>query len=143
MLNKLFLFGNGSIFLGLVWSLAFPINKSLWTSSYVLISTGIALVFLAFLIYVIEVRKTETWAKPFIVMGLNPLSLYVLSILIVKIYFLIKIDAGVNAYNWLYLKIFVPLAGNLNGSLLFAITHVIIIWFAGWLLSRKNIVIKV
>lgn len=142
LLIKLFLYGNIFIFLALAWNIYFPINKSLWTSSYVMMSTGIALVITAFFIYSIDIKGYDKWVAPFQIIGKNPLALYVLSIVIVKVYVLIKTDSG-NAYSWIYKTIFVPLAGNMNGSLLFAITHVLIILGIGWLLHKKDIIIKV
>ena len=143
LINYYFLFGNGMIFLALVWDMVFPINKPLWTSSYVLMAAGIALVILSFLIYFVDIKKKKSWAGPFLVFGLNPLAIYVMSGVWVKIYFQIPAGENMNAYGWIYQNIFVPIGGELNGSLLFAVAHVAGLWLIGWFLYKKNIVIKV
>ncbi|MDH5398782.1 MAG: DUF5009 domain-containing protein [Cyclobacteriaceae bacterium] len=137
-----FLYGNGAIFLALVWDMVFPINKPIWTSSYVLMCSGLALVIISFLIYFVDIRNKKKWIEPFLVFGTNPLAIYVLSILWVKIYFKIIIG-DVNAYAWVYQNVFVQIAGNLNGSLLFALSHVIVLWLIGRWMYKKNIIIKV
>jgi len=142
-MNVFFLYGNGMIFLALIWNMVFPINKSIWTSSYVLMSSGIALVVNAFLIYFIDVKDKKSWIQPFMVMGRNPLILFVLSILIVKVYVRIPMGENQSFYGWFYEEIFVPIGGYLNGSMLFGLFHVAVIWFFGWILYRKNIIIKV
>ena len=142
LLAKLLLASTALIGLGYSWSLFFPINKALWTSSYVLVSSGIAGVILAQLIYLIDVRHWHQWSKPFEVFGLNPLISFVLSILWVKIYFLIKID-GQNMYGWLYTEVYKGIINPTFGSLLFAITHVIGVWLIAYFLYRKRIIIKI
>jgi predicted acyltransferase len=75
----IFLAGILSILLGLLWNLNFPINKLIWTSSYVLFAGGLSLLFLALFYWIIEIRGYQTWAFPFVVIGLNPITIYVLS----------------------------------------------------------------
>ncbi len=122
--------------------LGFPINKPIWSSSYVLFSGGIATAFLGLLLWIIDVKGWKKWSFPFRAFGLNSLVSYVLSGLFVKISFLIKID-GANLYSWIYKNVFSALFGNLNGSFLFAITYVMFIWFFAWLLYRKGKIIKI
>ncbi len=127
---------------GYLWSLAMPINKSLWTSSYVLVSSGIAALVLGLLIYLIDIGGLAGWAKPFEIFGMNPLAVFILSILWVKIYFMIHIGDR-NMYGWLYHTVFEPIGNPTFGSLLFALFHVAGCWLVAWLLYRKQIVIKV
>ena len=145
---RLILIGVSAIVLGRIWSITFPINKSLWTSSYVVFTAGLAMIFLAVLLWLIDIRGHRKWTYPFVVFGMNSLFLYALSAVWVRTYiYLIKIPAPdgtvINAYQWLYQHIFVPVAGNLNGSLLFAITHVLLFWLILLLLYRKKIFIKI
>ena len=142
LLVKLLLYGNLAIFLALVWDMSFPINKPIWTSSYVLMTSGIALVILSFFIFIIDIKERKGWIQPFLVFGTNPLIIYVLSIVWVKIYFQIPTDHG-TAYGWVYQTIFVPIAGNMNGSLLFALFHVAALWLIGLILYRRKIIIKI
>lgn len=146
--RKLVLYGVGALGLGWLWGFVFPINKALWTSSYVLYTAGWAWLFLALLVYMIDLKQVKAWTQPFVVFGSNPLFVYVLSILWVKIYIhWIHLSDGnggtVTAYGWLFDRVFAPLAGNLNGSLLFAVVHVLGFWLAALVLYRKKIFIKI
>jgi predicted acyltransferase len=139
--------GWGAIILGLIWGLAFPINKNLWTSSYVLFTAGAALQFLAVCYWLIDVQGYRRWAHPAVVFGRNAIVVFVLSGLLVKT--LIRISVGVSdgttvsAYAWIYRKLFIPWAGPLNGSLAFAIAN-ILIWYALMeFLYRKKIFVKI
>ncbi len=146
--KKLMIFGFIGVVVGKGWSFWFPINKALWTSTYVLYTGGFAMLFLAFLLWVIDVKGWKKWSKPFLHFGVNPLIIFMLSILYVKIIiYLIKIpvtsEKTVSGYGYLYQHIFVPAAGYLNGSLLFAITHVLLFWLLAYVLYRKKIFIKI
>lgn len=145
---RMLLAGTVLIVGGLIWNPAFPINKPLWTSSYVLYTGGIAFAALAWFIWVIDVKGYRRWTMPFQVYGLNPLFAYVLSgVLARTMTRLVHVPVGdgetVTAYRWLYSRIFEPLAGPLNGSLLFAVAMVVLIWLVVLPLYRKDIVIKI
>ncbi len=130
------------VVLGLVWNEFFPINKKLWTSSYVLYTAGLAQIFLSFFIWVIDIKGYKKWVQPFIWFGMNPLFIYVMSIILVITYLGIHIE-GMTMYAWLYKKVFVVIAGNLNGSFLFALFHVAFWGFIAWIMYRKKIFIKI
>ena len=145
---RLFLTGLAAIVTGKIWGIFFPINKSLWTSSFVLYTSGWALIFLTVLLWIIDIKGYKKWTFPFIVFGTNSLFVYVLSSIWVKIYiYLIKIpkaDGSVtNAYDWIYHSIFEPMAGHMNGSLLFAIAHVFVFWLILLFMYRRKIFIKI
>ncbi|MCY1719548.1 hypothetical protein OU798_04295 [Prolixibacteraceae bacterium Z1-6] len=145
---KLMLGGVAGIVAGFIWGQFFPINKALWTSSYVLYSAGWASVILSILIWVIDVKFYKKWTSFFVVFGMNPLFIFALSGLWTKTCIrLIRFDDGTreitNGYSWLYNYIFEPLAGPLNGSLLFALAHLCLFWFIALILYRKKIFIKV
>ncbi|MDH6056544.1 acyltransferase family protein [Umezakia ovalisporum] len=126
------LFGIGCLIIGWGWGWAFPINKKLWTSSYVMFTSGWALVLLAACYELMEVRKIRRWSKPFETMGLNAIALFIASVLLIKILVKTKIGTGETAlttYNWIYQNIFASWAGNLNGSLLFALVT-LLFWLA-------------
>lgn len=129
----------------LCWNLVFPIAKKLWTSSFVLFTTGWALIFIAVFLYLLEIRKWNpgNWAHFFTVFGKNPLFIYILADVVVLTYFAIPMTPGGNMYGWLYEAVFRPLAGNWNGSLLFAIFHVLLFWVIALWLDRKKIYIRV
>jgi predicted acyltransferase len=70
--------GGGSLVLALIWGTFFPINKLLWTSSYVLFAAGWSFLLLALFYWLVDIRGYQKWAFPFIVIGLNPITIYVL-----------------------------------------------------------------
>ncbi|MGH7997850.1 MAG: acyltransferase family protein [Brasilonema sp.] len=128
----LVLFGIGCLIIGWAWGWTFPINKKLWTSSYVIFASGWALLLLAACYELIEVRRMRRWGKPFEVMGLNAISVFVASVLLIKILLRTKVGFGENApnaYDWIYQNVFASWAGAVNGSLLFAIVTVLL-WVA-------------
>ncbi len=147
LLKQMILWALLGLVLGWGWGYFFPINKSLWTSSYVLYTAGIALLTLAAFMWLMDYKKITSWAFPFKVFGMNSLFAYVLSIAWVKILFSITwSEAGgktVNAYDGIYQDLLVPLAGNLNGSLLFAILHIIFFWVILLFLYQRKVFIKV
>jgi len=144
---KLLIYGIIGVAAGLLWSLIFPINKPLWTSSYVIYTAGWASVIMAFLIWIIDLRGYSKWSSFFVVFGMNPLFIFALSGIWARILTrIIKIHQGdttVNGYTWLYQNIFQPFAGDINGSLLFALSHIAVYWFICWVLYKKKIFIKV
>ncbi|MBO3097805.1 acyltransferase family protein [Gelidibacter pelagius] len=148
-IKKLLIYGVVMVILGWTWSLVFPLNKPLWTSSYVLYTAGLGTLFLALLIFIIDDRQYKIWAKPFVHFGSNPLFIFVFSGIYVKtISYLIKIPVSgssnpISLYNYLYSKVFAPLFGNMNGSLMFAVSHIIVFWLICYLLYRKKIFIKI
>jgi predicted acyltransferase len=142
MISHLLVAGLLSIFIGLSWNIVFPINKPIWSSSYVFYSTGLALSILAIIIFLVDLKGRQGWTNPFVLFGKNPLLIYALSGILVRIYGLILVG-DTNAYGGLYQYIFQPLAGNFVGSLLFAIAHVLLFLGIAWLLDRKRIYLKV
>lgn len=147
ILSRLIPGGILAIIVALIWDNWFPINKSLWTSSYVLYAGGIAMLVLSLCYWIIDVKKWQKWAFPFEVFGSNSLFVFVLSIVWVKIYFQIKLTGSdgtiKNAYNYIFSEWFQPVFGNMNGSLLFAITHIVIFWLILLWMYRRRIFIKV
>jgi len=140
---RIVFFGFVLIAIGTGWHLVgFPINKPLWSSSYVLFAGGIAMAALGLLLWIIDVKKWTNWSFPFRAFGLNPLLSYVLSGLFVKIALLVKVD-GVPLYNWIYTQVFQSVLGDYNGSLAFAISFVMFIWCFAYLLYRNNTLIKI
>jgi predicted acyltransferase len=134
--------------IGYIWGFVFPINKPLWTSSYVLYTAGLAAILFGILIFIIDVKGYKGWTSFFVVFGLNPLFIFALSGIWAKsMWMLFRFEDAtgntVAASGWLYQHVFVPLAGNLNGSLLYAIAHVVFFWLIGYILYRYRIFIKV
>ena len=145
--KKLLTFGIAGIALSLLWSLVFPINKPLWTSTFVLFTSGLSMVSLGVLLWLIDMNGKSGWTKPFQVFGMNPLAIYVLSMLLAITFRINFIPAGEGALlsvtRWLFEGFFEPLAGSMVGSLLYALTLTAFCWFVGWLLFRRRIFIKI
>lgn len=129
--------GAAGAFAGLVWHQWFPINKNLWTSSYVVFTAGAALLVLALCYWLIDVRGWRRWAEPAIVYGLNPLAIYVLSSLIAKLF------ARIGFTAWAYETLFLPWLSPVNASLAFAALWVVLWWAFAALLCRKRIFVRI
>jgi predicted acyltransferase len=153
-LTILFVAAVALLLTGYMWNLSFPINKKIWTSSYVVFTVGLAIIVLATLIYFIEVRqKRGAWSRFFDVFGKNPLFIYALSGLVPKSLGLIQIPNGVTAsgkpgfltpYSWFYEKICAKIPGAPeNGSLFFAICIVLFFWAIAYWMDRKKVYLKV
>lgn len=147
-IRTLLLSGASLVALGLVWGQYFPINKPIWTSSYVVYTAGIAQLMLALFVWAIDVKGLKAWTHPFKVFGMNSLFAYMLSSLWVQVmiyWVIIPKDDGssIAGYNWLYENVFRSVANPINASLLFAIVHVIAIWLVLLVLYRRKVFIKV
>ncbi|MEG4118117.1 heparan-alpha-glucosaminide N-acetyltransferase domain-containing protein [Microcoleus sp. N9_B4] len=137
--------GLSCVVIGHLWGFLFPINKQLWTSSYVVFTAGWALLLLAACYETIEVRSWK-WGRLFEIMGLNAIFLFVASGIVARILLKTHIGTSENApttYTWIYEKWFVPWAGPLNGSLAFALTAVLFWWLILYGMYRRGWAIKI
>ena len=144
--TQLVLWGLAGILLGNGLNILIPINKQLWTPSYVFLTSGWACLILALFYWLMDIKKTNLWAKPFIVFGSNSLFLFFASGILVRTLFRIKIateETTLSLYSWPYNSFFVPWAGELNGSLFFAITWILLWLGVLWLFYVKKIFIKI
>jgi predicted acyltransferase len=143
--SGLFVAGAGLILAGLAWGAIFPINKSLWTSSYVLLSGGIATQALAACYWIIDVRGRDGWARPWYVFGTNALFAFVLSGVIGRLVGRWMVDGPggrVPASTWAFDQLFSPLAGPWVGSLLYALANVALIYALTAVLYRRRIFLR-
>lgn len=140
-LAKLFMVGFACFFIAYWWNFGFPINKKLWTSSFVLHMAGIDCMLLACVIYLLDFRRLNYGVYFFQVFGRNPLFLYLLSMVGGLMLLLIPFH-HMPLNFWLYQNIFIH-AGEYFGSLLFAVIFMLICWLIGYILDRKKIYIKV
>jgi predicted acyltransferase len=143
---KLLLIGAGMTGIGYLWGMVFPVNKALWTSSYVLYSGGLATVVLSILYLVTDVLKFKKWGTFFLVFGTNALFTFALAGVWTKLMlYVMKIPVDgqkISFYTWFYEKVCAPLAGNINGSLMFAVVQVMLLWFVALVLYRRKIMIR-
>jgi predicted acyltransferase len=147
---QLLLWGNILATIGCIWDLVFPINKALWTSSYVLYAGGVAMLLLAFCVWIIDVVLVKgtnrigqgvTWF--FEVFGSNALVAFVLSGLLAKILQNVIKFGGTNAYKWLYTSVFQRIEPYKFGSLLFALTFMLACWGVCLILWKRRIFVKI
>ena len=138
---KLTLIGGLAVGFGALWGLVLPINKSLWTPSYVIYTTGFACLLLAAFIWLIDIMKQTKLAEPLLVYGTNPLFVYVLSFLVVTVYLNIHIG-DVTMYAWLYQQLSAVFAPKL-ASFIFAFSHVAFFWYVSLKLYQRKIFIKI
>lgn len=130
--------GIGLVLLGWVWGLVFPINKALWTSSYVVYAAGWSLLILAACYELVEVRRLRRIGWPLQVMGVNAITLFFASGIVARLLLTLQTAEGHSYYRWLYDTLFVPWAGALGGSLAFAVATVAAWWVALYILYRRG-----
>lgn len=155
MLNGLFVAGCALVFTGYMWNLSFPINKKIWTSSFTVYTSGLALLTLSLMMYAIEFKGIRSRADRFFnVFGKNALFIYVMSGLIPRTLSLIRIDNGFDMNNkpkfltplgWFYEHLCKPVLpfDPRIGSLIYALCFIAFMWLLAWTLDRKKIYIKV
>lgn len=147
MLGVLITTGVTLMLIALLWSLELPMIKSLlWSSSYVLFTAGTSIIAFSICFYLIDMMAIQSWAYPFVHFGLNPLFIYVLSIMLDKLTWTFNIgssDSSVPVHTWIHETIFRPLAGDINGSLMYAVVFVVLHWAIAYGLYRKRIIIKI
>ncbi len=140
-LTKLLLTGAALIAIALAWHQVFPINKKLWTGSFVFLTVGIDCVLLSVLIYLIDFIQIRRFTYFFEVFGKNPLFIYLLSELGDKLLWFFPVDDQ-PLRSWIFENVFSH-AGNYFGSFLFAISFMLICWLVGYFLDKKKIYIRV
>jgi predicted acyltransferase len=141
-LTTLLLGGFILIFAAYCWNFSFPINKKLWTSSFVLLTVGLDCILIAAIIYVINFKHKTGWTYFFEVMGRNPLFIYLLSEFAATLLYFFKTDSKTSLYQWIYNTIFIH-AGSYLGSFLFAVSFMLMCWLVGYLLDKRKIYIRV
>lgn len=142
----LFAVGAIAMMVGLIWHWVFPINKNLWTSSYVVFTAGLAGVTLATCMWLIDIHGVRWWTKPLVWFGVNPLTAFVASGFVSRlIYTLVRVPSEgkmVSAQSALYKTAFASWLAPRNASLLFALCYVLLFLWLMWELYRRDILIK-
>lgn len=143
--RKLFLFGSIILIVGFLLNYAFPINKKIWSSSYVLVSCGFGALLLGIFIWIIDVKKKKRWSVFFESFGVNPMITYVFAEILAILLSNIRLE-----YNGIYLslkwfmynKVLHPVFGDYLGALVYAVLFVSVCWIFGHILYKKRIHIK-
>jgi predicted acyltransferase len=143
-LSGLVVGGAAAAALGWLWGWSFPVNKSLWTSSYALTTSGFAALGLAVCYWVIEVRGARRWASPFVLLGLTALPLFFLSTAMARLLLVIRVGPEhTPLHAWLFTHLFAPWAEPVNASLAFALAYVLLWWALMWALQRTGVRLRV
>lgn len=140
-LTKLLLAGVLLLFAAYCWNLSFPINKKLWSSSFVLHTVGLDCIIISVIIYIINFKHKTNWTYFFEVFGRNPLFIYLLSEIAAILLWFFKIEK-LSLYQWIYQNVFAH-AGAYFGSLLFAVSFMLFCWLIGYILDKKKIYVRV
>ena len=143
----LFFGGTALLAIGWSWSLLFPLNKSLWTSSYTVYTSGLALLTLGFCYWLIDIKGYKRWAWPFVVFGVNALALFVFSGIMARLLGMIRVAGpegkDVSLQQWIFNNLYLSWLSPINASLAYAIGFILLWLFLMWLLYRRRLYIKV
>ncbi|MBV8818359.1 MAG: DUF5009 domain-containing protein [Acidobacteriaceae bacterium] len=142
----MFVIGNCFITLGLICNVWMPINKKLWTTSFSIFMAGLDFVMLAIFIWLVDHLGYQRYVKPFFVMGMNAIAVYMASELLEETLGAIRWGSGNNRtslHDWLYTALFAPLTSPINASLLWALAYTLLMFGLAYLLYRRKWFIRV
>lgn len=150
-INRLFITGTILTFAGLLLSYGIPVNKKIWSPTFVLTTCGLAASLLGLLIWIIDIEGKRRWCRFFEVFGINPLFLYCLGAVLSIVTGAVKVpwtgaESGmISIKGWCYQAVLTPLCGGdlTQASLLFALSFVAVCWLVGLILYKKKIYIKI
>jgi predicted acyltransferase len=132
---------------GLAWSVVLPLNKPIWTSSYAVYTAGLGAVLLAACVWLVDIQGWRRLAYPFVVLGTNAITLFVLSGMLAKTIGYVKLTRSdgppVSLKALIYDNLFVPFASPINASLLFAIANLVVLYGVLWVMYKRGIFLKV
>lgn len=138
--------GVTGILLGLLMNNWLPINKNLWTSSYTVFASGMALTIFACFYWLADVKKYQKWFKVLEIYGLNALTIFVISILILRLTIFIQITESPGVFcsfkSYYYKMLFLPMGDTILTSLLHAIAFMLFMYLIAYILYRAKIIIK-
>ena len=135
--------GASGVILGLIWNPWFPINKKLWTSSYVLYAAGWSLLILAAVWFLVQVRGYRRGTGPLLVFGTNAITAYVISEVMAACLGNIRVGPHSNVLHWTYQHIAAVIPSPALGSLAYSLLYVLVCWLLVLPLYRKKIFIKI
>lgn len=144
--EKLLIWGTILAFAGLLLKYGCPINKKIWSPTFVLTTTGFAAQLLGLLIWIIDINNKRQWSRFFHSFGVNPLIVYVFAGVLASLFSSIRFvwnGETISIKSFLYNILIQPWAGNYFGSLIYALFFVTICWLFGYILYKRNIYIKI
>ncbi len=143
--EKLLIWGTILAFSGLLLQYGCPINKKIWSPTFVLVTTGFAAQLLGLLIWIIDIHQKKKWSRFFHAFGVNPLIVYVFAGVLANLVSNIRFNwkgETISVKGFAYEVLLQPWAGNYFGSLLYALLFITVCWLFGFILYKKNIFIK-
>lgn len=144
-IEKLFIWGTILAFSGLLLQYGCPINKRIWSPTFVLLTSGFAAQLLGLLIWIIDINKKEKWSRFFHSFGVNPLIIYVFAGIAATLFSYINFNylgESISINSFIYEVLIQPWAGNYFGSLVYALLFVTFCWLFGYILYKRGIYIK-
>jgi len=129
--------------IGMAWGLQFPLNKSLWTSSFVLYTGGLATLVLALTYWVIDYKKHTRFTKPFLIFGVNAITVFFFSGIMARCLSLITVGGGLSLKGWIYNTFMTPYFSPNNASLVYAFFFILIWAVIALIMFNRKIFIKV
>jgi predicted acyltransferase len=146
-ISGMFAVGAIGMMVGLMWNWAFPINKNLWTSSYVIFTAGMACVAIATIMWIVDYCNVKWWTKPFVIYGVNPIVAFVgsgvLARLIYTLWHVSYHGQSVALQDAIYQIVFLPWLPPRVASLAFAVSFVLVWYGILTVLYKRNIILKV
>lgn len=143
----MFVAGNLLLLLGATLDMWLPINKNLWTSSYSVFMAGWASICLAMFYWIIDVKGYSKWATPFVIYGMNAITVFVLAGVVGRLLGLIHVaqpdGTSTSLQRYIFETFYLPIASPINASLLYAITFILVMFLVVWLMWKKKWFLKV
>jgi predicted acyltransferase len=142
----MFVSGNALLVAGIVMNVWLPINKNLWTSSYSVFMAGMALNVFGVCYWLVDVKGYRKWTRPFAIYGMNAIAVYVLAGVLEVLLDLIQVagpSQPVSLHEWLFQRLFAPLARPPNASLLWALSFVALLYLVAYGMYRRKWFVKV
>ena len=147
-IRSLVVLGAVATVVGLAWSFVLPLNKALWTSSYATFTAGLAALFLALSLWIIDLKGWKRPVYPFVVLGTNALALFALSALAVKTLMRLKVTwadgTEIGTHTFIYRSWIEPLfASPYNASLAYAVVNLVVLYGVLWVMYKRGIFVRV
>jgi predicted acyltransferase len=140
---RLFMCGVLLIAASLFWAQFFPVAKKLWTSSFTLLTIGIDLLLLGFMVFAIEIKKIKSGTNFFLIFGRNSLAIYLLSELLLTVFQTIWVKPQLSFYDWINQVFYQRIFPGAFGTLVFALCYMMLCWLVAYVLDKKKIYIKI
>lgn len=142
VIQKLLVWGVIFTLIGSLWHDFLPINKSLWTPSFVILTAGLAWLMLALLMFVIELKNYKSWSAPFVVMGVNAILMYMVSAILARLLIILPINET-SWHGYIYTQFYQTLFGSYLGSFLFSISLLLFVYVFMHVLYKRQIFYRV